>query len=252
MGETTTNYSFKKRNLGHPVQDDDIGDNLDLIDAAIKAREDEIDALEALADGKIIVGNGEGVAADVAMSGDITIANTGATTIGVDKVLKTMIHGDIAGDGLVQAAGGELDVNPDGSTVELSGDALRVKDLGITIAKLEAALQKGVLSVGPILQADALNLTVYFPFKVTINKVRSFLLVVLATANSVITMKKHDGTSMTDGVLTITSTGSVGDEDSCSPSAENVIAAGEKMTLAIDGGASAGEALFFIEYTRTP
>ena len=156
MGETTANYSFKKRNLGHPVRDDDIGDNLDLIDVAIKARADAIASL------------------------------------------------------------------------------------------------KGVLSVGPILQVDALNLTVYFPFKVTITKVRSFLLVVLATADSVVTMKKHDGTSMTDGVLTITSTGSVGDEDSCSPSAENVIAAGEKMTLAIGGGASAGEALFFIEYMRTP
>lgn len=41
----TTNYSFAKRALGHPVRDDDIGDNLDLIDSAIKAREDEIAAI---------------------------------------------------------------------------------------------------------------------------------------------------------------------------------------------------------------
>ena len=53
MGETTPNYSFKKRNLGHPVRDDDIGDNLDLIDAAIKARADAI----ATQKGIISVGN---------------------------------------------------------------------------------------------------------------------------------------------------------------------------------------------------
>ena len=87
----TTNYSFKKRKMGHPVRDDDVGDNLDLIDTTIKARETEIDALEALADGKILVGDGDGVAADVAMSGDITIANTGATAIGTDKVITTKI-----------------------------------------------------------------------------------------------------------------------------------------------------------------
>lgn len=42
----TTNYSFKKEKLGHPVRDDNIGDNLDLIDTAIKARADAITALE--------------------------------------------------------------------------------------------------------------------------------------------------------------------------------------------------------------
>lgn len=82
----TTNYSFKKRKIGHPVRDDDVGDNLDLIDTAIKARETEIDALEALADGKILVGNGDGAATDVAMSGDVTIINTGETAIGANKV----------------------------------------------------------------------------------------------------------------------------------------------------------------------
>lgn len=41
----------------------------------------EIDTIEALADGKIIVGNGSGVAADVTMSGDATIVNTGALTV---------------------------------------------------------------------------------------------------------------------------------------------------------------------------
>jgi len=41
----TTNYSFKKRQLGHPIRDNDIGENLDLIDLAIKTRADAITEL---------------------------------------------------------------------------------------------------------------------------------------------------------------------------------------------------------------
>ena len=90
----TTNYSFDKSKRGHQDVDDDIdriADAFDLIDAAIKAREDSLDALEALVDGKIIVGDGEGAAADVAMSGDVTIINTGETTIGATKVTLGML-----------------------------------------------------------------------------------------------------------------------------------------------------------------
>jgi len=46
----------------------------------------EFDIIQALASGYIIVGNGGGMAADVAMSGDTTITNTGVVTIGAGKV----------------------------------------------------------------------------------------------------------------------------------------------------------------------
>lgn len=39
---TTTNYGFKKRALGHPVRDDDIGVNLDMIDTEIHNRETDV------------------------------------------------------------------------------------------------------------------------------------------------------------------------------------------------------------------
>lgn len=44
-----------------------------------------------VADGSIIVGNASALGAAVAMSGDVTIANTGATTIGANKVLASML-----------------------------------------------------------------------------------------------------------------------------------------------------------------
>lgn len=46
------------------------------------------------------------------------------------------IDSSVAGNGLAGGNGTALSVNTDGSTLEISSDALRVKDLGITTAKL--------------------------------------------------------------------------------------------------------------------
>ena len=163
--------------------------------------------MAALVDTHILVGNGSGVAVDVAMSGDVAIDNVGATTIQANAV---------------------------------------------TIAKIEAALRKEIVVVGPLLQQNATDFTVYFNHKVTINKVRSFLAVVLTTGDSVITMKNNGAAAMANGVLTITQAASaIGNEDDCSPTTNNVIDAAEKMILSHNGGPDAGEAIFFIECTRT-
>jgi len=65
--------------------------------------------LDAKTDGQILIGDGTDIAS-VAVSGDITISNTGATTIGADKVHGTMLNTDAA----------------DTSTIELSSDTLSV------------------------------------------------------------------------------------------------------------------------------
>lgn len=54
---------------------------------------------------------------------------------GIDK---TKIAADVAGAGLVQAVGGELDVNVDNSTLEVSGDTVQVKGLGVDTPELAA------------------------------------------------------------------------------------------------------------------
>jgi len=53
---------------------------------AIKA-----DIKDALADGNIFIGDSDGVTSEVAMSGDATIANTGAVTIAADAVTTAKI-----------------------------------------------------------------------------------------------------------------------------------------------------------------
>ena len=50
-----------------------------------------ITALETLADGKIYLGNGSNVATEIVMSGDVTIDNSGVSTIGASKVATAMI-----------------------------------------------------------------------------------------------------------------------------------------------------------------
>lgn len=72
----------------------------------------------------------------------LRVKNLGITTakLADDSVNKDKINADIAGLGLVQAPGGELDVNVDDSTLEIN-TTLRVKDLGITEGKLSLAVQ---------------------------------------------------------------------------------------------------------------
>src|SRR5574343_428327 len=50
----------------------------------------------------------------------------------------------VAGDGLAGGAGTALSVNVDTSTIEINSDSLRVKDAGITPAKLSAAVPAAV------------------------------------------------------------------------------------------------------------
>ena len=59
----------------------------------------------ALTSAHILVGNGSNIAADVAMSGDITISNTGATAIGASKVTKTMLATGIKASHMIVFAG---------------------------------------------------------------------------------------------------------------------------------------------------
>lgn len=58
-----------------------------------------------LADAHILVGNSSGLAADVAMSGDVAIANTGATTIQAGAVGLTKLASAVAPSHIVKYAG---------------------------------------------------------------------------------------------------------------------------------------------------
>jgi hypothetical protein len=60
--------------------------------------------------------------------------------LAADSVTAAKLNADTAGAGLGQAAGGELDVNVDDSSIEINADSLRVKALGITNAMLAGSI----------------------------------------------------------------------------------------------------------------
>ncbi len=68
---------------------------VDFVIPEVQAKFDSLDssisAIEALADGKILVGNGSGAAAEVTMSGDATLSNAGALTIAAGAVEESML-----------------------------------------------------------------------------------------------------------------------------------------------------------------
>jgi hypothetical protein len=75
--------------------------------------------------------------ADLAVD-TLQLAASSVTTakLAAASVTAAKLAADTAGAGLVQNVSGALDVNPDNSTVEVVSDTIRVKDAGITTAKI--------------------------------------------------------------------------------------------------------------------
>jgi hypothetical protein len=99
-----------------------VKDPTDAQDAATKKYvDDATTSIKTLESGKIYLGNASNVAEKVTMSGDVTIDNTGATTIGASKVLTGMIA-----DGTI-------------ITADLADNAVetaKIKDAAVTTAKI--------------------------------------------------------------------------------------------------------------------
>mgnify|MGYP003133476796 CR=1 FL=1 len=84
------------------------------------------------------------------VSGDATIAAGGTLTIAANAVQDSMVNDDVAtglaGDGLA-ASSGVLSVGVDDTGIEINSDALRLKDNGVTLAKM-AGLARGKFIIG--------------------------------------------------------------------------------------------------------
>jgi hypothetical protein len=90
----------------------------DVIAAAEAVVESEI----AIADGKILIGNGSGVAVARTLSGDVTTTNAGVTAIGASKVVKTMLASAIRPSHIAVYAGEFTTVGGDADeAISISG-----------------------------------------------------------------------------------------------------------------------------------
>lgn len=76
-------------------------------------------------------------------NGAVTVDKLGALSvetskIAADAVDKDKINADVAGSGLGQNVDGSLEVKVDGTGIEINADTLRLKDSGVTTAKIAA------------------------------------------------------------------------------------------------------------------
>lgn len=125
--------------------------------------------LEDGTDAQMIICSGAGAPTYVAVTGgDVSIDNAGSATIGADKVTKLMINVDVAGDGIAQAAGGELDLDLNELTaadVNVANDSIVIIDADDSnasrkesIADLATAMAgTGITAVNGVLNADAVT-----------------------------------------------------------------------------------------------
>jgi hypothetical protein len=113
----------------------------------------------------------------------VIVLNVDKTTIEVDSstnkvrvktgsITATHLAASVAGNGLAGGAGTALSVNVDGSTLEISSDSLRVKDGGITEAKLASnSVTSAKIAANTITTADVnasyANVTGLFPTSLT-------------------------------------------------------------------------------------
>lgn len=222
-------------------------------------------AIEQIASGNIVVGNGSNIAESVAMSGDVTISASGVTTIGAGKVHNNMLAGSIARTKLASGTADRvLTNNGAGAYAEVAQLTPKLGGTGIDNSGATGFLtyNSGTASVGVITDSKVVPISletgflgdykVLFPFACTITGVYgSVSKAVAATDDATITIKNNSGTTMTGGVLTFPASSAKGTAVTGAISANNVISAGQVVTITGAKITAGGEILTVLTYTRT-
>jgi hypothetical protein len=127
------------------------------------------------------------------------------------------------GDEFVVADGGRINIEPGG---DIDADGVSLKEYALTLDIADGS-------------ADA-DYYLVCPHGGTIKKLHSVIDGAVGTADITIT-PSIGGTPVTNGAITIaTGSSAAGDVDSATPSAANVVTAGQAIKLAVAGGGSGG------------
>lgn len=131
-------------------------------------------------------------------------------------------------------------------------DASGVLTVAAKIAHLEAALLKGVTTVPMSFETDEQTTTrIYFPMKVTINKIRGIVMKAIAdTNNGTVTCGNSTGASET-GVITATASAALNTEYAVLPTTNNVVPANGYYYLTSAKSTAGGKILVSLEWTVT-
>ena len=121
----------------------------------------------------------------------------------------------------------------------------------VTTSDLDDNIKKGIVTVPLSFESGEQTATkIYFPFAVTINKIRSIVVKVIAgTDDGTITGANSTGDSA-NGVITVAASSALNTEDSASPTTNNEVAADSYYKLTSAKSTAGGKVLATIEYTR--
>jgi len=121
----------------------------------------------------------------------------------------------------------------------------------VTTSDLDDNIKKGIVTVPLSFESGEQTATkIYFPFAVTINKIRSIVVKVIAgTDDGTITGANSTGDSA-NGVVTVAASSALDTEDSASPTTNNEVAADSYYKLTSAKTTAGGKVLATIEYTR--
>lgn len=103
---------------------------------------------------------------------------------------------------------------------------VKIVDSTVALSDAEAALKSGSVNIALSLEAAAElgTFKIYFPMKVTIDKIRTVVTkVVGGTSAATVTCGNISGASP-GGVVTIAASAAIGEEDSATPTGNNVVA----------------------------
>ena len=121
----------------------------------------------------------------------------------------------------------------------------------VTTSYLDDNSKKGIVTVPLSFESGEQTATkIYFPFAVTINKIRSIVMKAVAgTDDGTITGANSTGDSA-NGVVTVAASSALDTEDSASPTTNNEVAADSYYKLTSAKTTAGGKVLATIEYTR--
>lgn len=162
-----------------------------------------------------------------------------------------LVYFEQGGARLRAKSGGSI-IMESGATLEVAGVTIDASTLalnGLTASATELNEQVLTLDI-----ADGSAEASYYlvsPHAGTITKIQSVIDAAVSTADITITAS-IGGVDVTDGVLTIaTAASGAGDVDSCSPSAANVLTAGQAIKFLVTGGGAGGAPRIHLSVTIT-
>lgn len=265
----TVNFQYIDLVGGFPIikvwYDDDINNAQTISGAQIFSNSLPLSTISGMTSGQMIVADGSNVAQAVTMSGDATIDASGALAIGAGKVTNTMLAGAIARTKFASGTADRvLTNNGAGAYAEVAQLTPKLGGTGIDNSGATGFLtyNSGTASVGVITDSKVVPISletgflgdykVLFPFACTITGVYgSVSKAVAATDDATITIKNNSGTTMTGGVLTFPASSAKGTAVTGAISANNVISAGQVVTITGAKITAGGEILTVLTYTRT-